>query len=637
MKTTLLIAGILMSVYVSGQQVAKSLVAANGESIGFYQYTPVDYSPTGPKYPLIIFLHGMDERGNGTTELSKVTINGIPKYIKAGHKMRFFWDGKWQTFLVLSPQLSSSYRWWQNFYTEEMIKYAKANLNIDTNRISLLGLSLGGGGTWDFAAQSVEKAKQLNAIAPCCPTCQTNGYCPIAEANLPLWAFHAQNDGTTPANCTSTIVNYINDNCRAAVKAYVTIWPDGGHGVWDRAYDTVYRWQNPNVYEWLLGQDKSKPVNKRQVPNTGSNFTISTSPGFAYLSGARSTDEDGTIERFIWKQVSGPVNGTLTNAVSTTGLTRINGLTTAGTYVFELTVVDDRADFVKKTITITTINGAAPNIPPVTEAGINITTGVSATSLHGSDSYDPDGSALTFKWTRIGGPAVYTLSSDAVANPDVTNLLVGTYQFQLETTDDKGAKTQDLVSVYSSAMALSTKLNWFKGSAQSGQTRLLWATSQEEDNDHFDIERSADGKNFTAIGSVQAAGNSLLQQQYSFTDVQEFGAGRYYRLKLVNASGKTTQYSTIVRIEHNRADTRFGYFPNPVQEQLTVQINDNHKGLLQLRLLSMDGRVVLQKQWMKKEELITTVMDVKQLLPGVYLVEVTIGNQLREIRKIIKE
>nr|WP_315820852.1 hypothetical protein [Paraflavitalea speifideiaquila] len=55
---------------------------------------------------------------------------------------------------------------------------------------------------------------------------------------------------------------------------------------------------------------------------------------------------------------------------------------------------------------------------------------------------------MTYKWTQIGGPAVYTLSSDAVANPDLTNLLVGTYQFQLETTDDKGAKTQDLVSVF---------------------------------------------------------------------------------------------------------------------------------------------------------------------------------------------
>ncbi len=189
-------AGILMSVLASGQQVAKSLTAANGTMIGFYQYTPTDYNPTGEKYPLIIFLHGMGERGNGTTDLYKVKNNAIPKYIDAGHKMRFFWNGKWQTFLVLSPQLSNNYGWWYNFYTEEMINYAKANLNIDTNRISLVGLSLGGGGVWDYPGETPVKGRQLNAIAPCCPTCQTNTYCNLADAKLPIWAFHAINDGT---------------------------------------------------------------------------------------------------------------------------------------------------------------------------------------------------------------------------------------------------------------------------------------------------------------------------------------------------------------------------------------------------------------------------------------------------------
>jgi hypothetical protein len=67
-----------------------------------------------------------------------------------------------------------------------------------------------------------------------------------------------------------------------------------------------------------------------------------------------------------------------------------------------------------------------------------------------------------------------------------------------------------------------------------------------------------------------------------------------------------------------------------------VLINDEHKGTLQLRLISMDGKVMIQKQWMKKEELITTVMDVKQLVAGIYLLEVTIGDQLREIRKVVK-
>lgn len=630
-------AGLLLSMAVAGQQVAKGLTAANGTFIGFYQYTPTDYDPNGEKYPLIIFLHGMDERGNGTTELSKLTRNAVPKYINAGHKMRFFWNGKWQTFLVLSPQLSMAYRWWQNFYTDEMIKYAKANLNIDTNRISLIGLSLGGGGVWDFAAESVENGKQLNAVAPCCPTCQTNNYCPLAEAKLPLWAFHALDDKTTGANCTSTIVNYINNNCGAAEKGYQTIWPTGGHGVWDRAFDTAYRWQNPNVYEWLLGKDKSKPVNVRPVANAGPNITISTTTGYAHVSGARSTDADGTIQRYIWKQTAGPVNSAVVTPVSTHGLSRINGLTTAGTYTFELTVVDDRTDFVTKTMTITVVSGTSTNIPPVTEAGANITTGLPSVALHGSDSYDPDGTTLTYKWTRVGGPAVYTLSSDAVANPDLTNLLVGTYQFQLETTDAMGAKTQDLVTVNSMATMLPTTLSYFKGRRGQGANYLEWATAQEADNDHFVVERSADGQQFTSIGQVKAAGNSLLPQSYSFTDAQASTGAWYYRLKLLNTSGKTLQHSSLVRIDSKQYPARLHYFPNPAKDQLTIQVSDDQKGLLRIRLMAMDGRVVQQKQWMKQETYSSTDIHVKQLLPGIYLLEVTIGDQLREIRKVIKE
>lgn len=637
MKTTLLVAGILLSVLASGQQVAKGLTASNGTFIGFYQYTPVDYNPTGEKYPLIIFLHGIGERGNGTTDLPSVANNGVPKYIKNGHKMRFFWNGKWQTFLVLSPQLSPNYGWWYNFYVEEMIKYAKANLNVDTNRISLAGLSLGGGGVWSYPKESLAKAKQLNAIAPCCPTCETVDNCNITQANLPLWAFHAQNDGTTPANCTSATIDKLNDNCGAAVKAYKTIWPDGGHGVWDRAFDTVYKWQNPNVYEWMLGQDKSKPVNIRPQARAGSNLTISTTTGYANLSGAASTDADGTLERFIWKQVSGPSNSSIVTAVSTNGITRVNGLTSAGTYVFELTVVDDRADFVKTTVSVTVVSGATSNIPPVTEAGDNITTGVSTVTLHGSDSYDPDGSTLTYKWTRVAGPAVYSLSNDAVANPDLSNLLIGNYQFQLETTDAQGARTTDIVTVSSSSAVLPTTLAYFKGNAATGVTRLTWATAQEENNNRFEVERSYDGKSFAIIGAVQSAGNSTLQQTYAYTDPQEVRGTLYYRLRLVNTDGKTIMYSPVVPVISNRARARLEYFPNPVKDNITVLVSDNQRGLLQIRLIGMDGKMIQQKQWMKKEESITAVMDAARLLPGIYLMEVTVGDQLREIRKIVKE
>ena len=153
---------------VKAQQVPRGLTASsNGVFIGFYEYTPTNYNanPT-TKYPLIIFLHGIGERGNGTSELPNVLGQGIPKYISQGSTMTFYWNGQWETFLVLSPQLSRNYGDWQNFYVDEMLNYAKANLRIDTNRIYLTGLSLGGGGVWRYASSSLANARKFAAIAP---------------------------------------------------------------------------------------------------------------------------------------------------------------------------------------------------------------------------------------------------------------------------------------------------------------------------------------------------------------------------------------------------------------------------------------------------------------------------------------
>src|ERR1041384_655690 len=144
-KLLLLCLSALIVLTVSAQHVPKSLTAANGQFIGFYQYTPTNYSSTpNTKHPLIIFLHGIGERGNGTTDLKNILGLGVPGAINAGHNMTFTWNGKTETFLVLSPQLSGAYGGWQNFYVDEMIEYAKKNLRIDENRIFLTGLSLGG-------------------------------------------------------------------------------------------------------------------------------------------------------------------------------------------------------------------------------------------------------------------------------------------------------------------------------------------------------------------------------------------------------------------------------------------------------------------------------------------------------------
>ena len=430
------------------QLTPKNLTAANGELVGFYEYKPVDYNPA-IKYPIIIFLHGIGERGNGTTDLPRILGNGTPNEIQNGHNMRFFWNGKWETFLVLMPQLNSKYGYWQNFYVDEMLKYAENNLSIDPNRIYLTGLSLGGGGVWAYAAGSAANAQKFAAIGVTCGTCQNVNWCHVANANLPVWAWHAQDDGTVGVSCSIGAVSGI-ENCNPAVRPYLTVWPTGQHWIWTRVYNTAYEAQHPNIYEWFLGQDKSKPVNQRPVAHAGSDKTITTGLGVVTLDASGSTDADGKIVRYVWTQTSGPTQTQLPNGgVLTTPLATITGFTVPGTYKFELRVIDDRADWTTASVTVTVTSGPAPsNQRPVADAGDDITIILPANAeLDGSQSYDPDGSISSYSWSYVSGPLQYTLHTPTSAKTTLSDLEPGTYVFRLVVTDNGGLTHEDQVMV----------------------------------------------------------------------------------------------------------------------------------------------------------------------------------------------
>jgi hypothetical protein len=451
MKRTLVILGVLFSLSTSAQQVAKNLTASNGEYIGFWEYKPTDYN-TGTKYPVIINLHGIGERGNGyLPELDRAKAIGIPQNISNGHTMRFFWNGKWETFLVLSPQLNSKYGWWPPFYVDEMINYATRNLSIDPNRIFLTGLSLGGGGTWTYVLTAPENAKKLAGIGVTCGTCQSGNYSYIAQANLPVWAWHAADDGTVGAGCSSSAINNINA-ANPAVAPYLTIWPSGQHWIWGRVYNTDYEAQHPNIYEWFLGQNKSLPVNRRPVANAGADQTISKLTGTVTLTGAGSSDPDGNIVQYVWTKVSGPSYGAISAAVSAGSTTLVTGLTTPGTYVYELRVIDNRADWTVDQVTITVSDQAIPdpsgNKIPVASAGgdVSISLPTNSANLNGGGS-DPDGYITSYSWAKVAGPSQFTLNNGGSAAASVTNLAQGTYTFRLTVRDNNNATNTDDINI----------------------------------------------------------------------------------------------------------------------------------------------------------------------------------------------
>lgn len=627
---------LLLSINVSAQQVAKGFTAANSQWVGFLEYKPTDYNVNlTTKYPLIIFLHGIGERGNGTSQIWSVASNGIPKYIQAGNPMRFYWNGKWETFLVLSPQLSTSYIDWVNFYTEELVAYAKTNLRIDTNRIFVTGLSLGGGGAWRYSTGSLANAQAIAAVAPVCGTCSGITYSHIATANLPLWAFHATNDGTVGVGCTTSQVAGV-EMYNPAIWPIMTLYTSGGHGIWDRAYDTVYNWQNPNIYEWFLGQDKSLAPNILPVAYAGPNVTISTSSGTVNLSGAGSTDADGVIRRFIWRKLSGPAAGTITTPVSTNGLTSVTGLTTPGTYVYEVKVVDDRANWTTANVTVTVVNGAVSNIPPIATAGLDQTTLTSTANLNGSSSYDPDGNIVSYQWTKISGPLTYSISNPNVAAPALSFLMLGDYEFELRTTDNAGATSTDRVIIRSGATALPVNWIYFTGRTDKEGNILSWATDGENKNSYFEVERSSDGTSYSAVAKINGAGTTLAKQTYSFTDKNASPEKYFYRLKQVSTNGSIS-YSTVVVLGNKSSNTTIDFYPNPVKTDLSLTINNSLKGNTTIRIYGIDGKLLISKQLNKDNETISTLIPVSRLTKGVYVLEVQVGDEIKETKKFIKQ
>ena len=215
---------------------------------GFYKALPARYDSTTKKYALLVFLHGAGEMGNGTTDLSKVLSNAVPSLINKNNFPASFVSGNTNySFIVISPQFKT---WPSTDDVDAMISYSITNFRIDETRIYVTGLSMGGGATWDYASVYAGK---IAAIVPICGASAPNASKAknMADAHLPVWAFHNEDDPTVSVNTTIDYINMIN-SFNPSIVPKMTLWPTGGHNAWTKASDPNYKENNLNIYEWML-------------------------------------------------------------------------------------------------------------------------------------------------------------------------------------------------------------------------------------------------------------------------------------------------------------------------------------------------------------------------------------------------
>ncbi len=193
-------------------------------------YLPKDYD-LHESWPLLIFLHGSGERGS---DLEKVKVHGPPKLIAAGKQLPF---------VVVSPQCQAEKNW-ENHQLLALLDDLESHYKIDSDRICVTGLSLGGYGTWRLAAYAPHR---LAAIVPICGGGET--FMAKRIAPIPTWVFHGAKDEAVPLDLSQKMVDAME---KEGGNPRLTVYPEAGHDSWTETYD------NPALYEWLLSQ-RRKP------------------------------------------------------------------------------------------------------------------------------------------------------------------------------------------------------------------------------------------------------------------------------------------------------------------------------------------------------------------------------------------
>jgi hypothetical protein len=145
-------------------------------------------------------------------------------------------------------------------------------------------------------------------------------------------------------------------------------------------------------------------------------------------------------------------------------------------------------------------------------------------------------------------------------------------------------------SLVTPSSTLPIKLNSYNAKKVSATAVLEWSTSFEENNSHFIVERSANGRDFNQIAKISSKGNTTVGHQYSYTDASPLNAKNYYRLVQYDLDNKSTYYG-IKLLSFNLA-SEIRIMPNPVADNFSISVQSLRTGKAQITVLDVHGRTI---------------------------------------------
>lgn len=206
----------------------------------FWIYTPEDYYYSQKNTPVIIFLHGASLCGNN---LNRVRRYGPLDAIIKGRQIPA---------LVIVPQNSGGA--WNPKKINDVLEWTKKNYPLDSTRVYVIGMSLGGYGTMDFAGTYPEKIAAAMAL---CGGCSLKNQNRLGE--IPLWILHGTGDKAVSVKQSQVVVNHLEEKHLDKRLRYDWL-PGASHGALARIF------YMKKTYDWLFSHsitDKERPINKQ--------------------------------------------------------------------------------------------------------------------------------------------------------------------------------------------------------------------------------------------------------------------------------------------------------------------------------------------------------------------------------------
>jgi predicted peptidase len=235
-----------------GQFEKRTYTDSSGKKLLYRLLKPQGYDQASTNaYPLVVFLHGAGERGNDN---EAQLVHGAPEF--ATPEIR-----KKHPCFVIAPQCPEKQSWakvgrqngnlaaeFPNEPTEptrlvlELIEAMGKEYHIDSKRIYLTGLSMGGFGTWDILARHPERFAA--AIPVCGGGVEENA---ARFAKVPIWVFHGGADPVVKPELSRHMVEALR---KAGGHPGYTEYPDVPHDSWTMTY------RDPDVLDWLFAKSK---------------------------------------------------------------------------------------------------------------------------------------------------------------------------------------------------------------------------------------------------------------------------------------------------------------------------------------------------------------------------------------------